>query len=399
MSATQIETGKALKDAYSPSFVRDVAKRLSAACVDFDRAGFEASVLDATWPNLEFKGRMLRLAEGLDCALPHDFPAALTVVDAWIAGYGDAERQGADRTTTTGFDALLGLFVPSFVERRAARDIEAHWDLAMEALARYTPHASAEFAVRPFLIHDQARALVHMLTWTQSPNEHVRRLASEGCRPRLPWAMSLPALKRDPTPLLPLLIALRDDPSEYVRRSVANNLNDLAKDHPAFVVELATEWLRDAPSAERRRLVKHALRTRLKRGDPRALQLFGFGDPSAIDVVDLTLERDRIVICTLRSKPTAENQIEFAFTLAHSKGQPLGRLRVEYAIHFVKANGKQLPKVFQLTEFESADSTRAITRTHAFVDLTTRTHYPGRHVLTILVNGVERARVAFDLRG
>lgn len=391
MSATQIETGKLLKDAYSPSFVRDVSARLAGVTPDFDRVGFEESVLDAAWPQLEFKGRMLQLAEGLGRWLPADFTAALACVDGLVASYGRPASGGP------GFDALLGLYVPSFVERRAARDLETHWDQAFEALARYTQHASAEFAVRPFLIHDLERGLADMLAWTQSPNEHVRRLASEGCRPRLPWAMSLPALKRDPHPLLALLTALRDDPSEYVRRSVANNLGDIAKDHPDWVVELATKWLQGAPSLERQRLVRHALRTRLKHGDARALALFGYRDPVAIEVGELNLARDRACIGPLRAKPTPENQLEFAFTLTHAKRAPLGRLRVEYAIYFVKANGKQRPKIFKLAEFECSAAHRTITRTHSLIDLSTRRHHPGRHVLAIHVNGVERARTEFDV--
>lgn len=379
MGAVQIETGKPLKDAFTPEYVAEVAQALAGP--GFDGGAFRAAVLAEPWAALEFKGRMLRIAEALDAHLPADFDVAVARVEAALPALG----------------RLLGLSAQSFVQLRAAADYDAHWDRALAAIARYTPSTSGEFAVRPFIAHDAERALATLRAWTASPDEHVRRLASEGCRPRLPWAMSLPALKADPTPLLPILTALRDDPSEYVRRSVANNLNDIAKDHPQRVLALATDWLAGTVSDERRRLVKHALRTLLKQGRPAALRLFGFRDATAIAVTGLELARDCVQIGALRAQPAAPHQLAFTFTLAHTERAPLGRLRVEYAIHYLKANGRRAPKVYKLSEFESVDTTRTIERTQNFIDLSTRRHHPGLHELAILVNGLERARIAFTL--
>jgi len=362
-----------LKDGYDGVYIERLAAGIAAAWKPLDRAAFAAAVFAEGWDELELKSRMLRIAEAIDGALPGDLAAALAILDPVVPG----------------FDGYHAMFFPTFVELRVMRDIERCWESAFHALARYTPHSSSEFAVRPLIVADQEGAMAELLAWTRDADHHVRRLASEGCRPRLPWAMALPALKRDPAPVLPILEALRDDESEYVRRSVANNLNDIAKDHPQLVLEVAARWLGDGSCApDRKRLVKHACRTLLKAGESRAMKLFGFRDPADIVIRALELERRTVAI---------GDELEFRFRI---EGPPsLGLLRLEYAVHYRKANGSLSPKVFKISEFESDEPTREVIRRHAFRELSTRRLHAGPHELELRINGVEKARARFELVG
>jgi len=360
-----------LKDGYDGEFLARLAAALERAGCRMESANFVAAVCGRGWRDLELKGRIARMAEVIDDNLPRDFAAALEILDRVVPQ----------------FAGLEGLLFPAVVELRAVSDFETHWDAAVDALARYTRHSTSELAVRPMIIENPDRMLAAMMVYAQADDEHVRRLASEGCRPRLPWAMALPELKRDPAPILPILEILRDDSSEYVRRSVANNLNDISKDHPERVLTIAERWLgEEREDPNRVRLVKHACRTLLKSGEPRAMRLFGFTDPQHVTVSKLELDSSVVPIggqCVFR---------------VHLEGKPaLGLVRLEYVIYYRMANGSLGPKVFKLSEFESPAVTRQVVRRHAFRDLSTRKHHAGGHELALRVNGVEKARVGFTL--
>ncbi len=354
----------ALKEQYSQEYLERLAAAVRAASDGFDSGAFLAAALGDGWEQLELKQRMRRISDCLGRFLPADYPAALAAV----------------RAAAPGFGGLQGLPFPDFVERFGLE----HWELSVEALRELTPYSTSELAVRPFLKRDPRRMLATMLEWTGDEDEHVRRLASEGCRPRLPWAMALPAFQREPAPLLPILRRLRDDPSEYVRRSVANNLNDISKDHPERVRRLAEEWL--GYSRDRDRLVKHGCRTLLKAGDAPTMLLFGFRDPAEIEVAELRLSTDRLPI---------GGELEFRFVLRCDEG--LGKIRLEYAVDFAKARGRVSRKVFKISESENAAATRTIARRHRFADLSTRRHYPGEHRITVIVNGQEKGAAGFRL--
>ncbi len=167
---------------------------------------------------------------------------------------------------------FVAIFLSDFVASYGLHD----FDFSLDALRGFTKHGSAEFAVRPFLIADQKRALKTMRRWAEDECEHVRRLASEGSRPRLPWGMRLPSLVTDPSPTAPILEALKGDSALYVRKSVANHLNDITKDHPEWVMQRLEAW--DLREERQSWIAKHACRTLIKRGHPRALQLFGFAE-------------------------------------------------------------------------------------------------------------------------
>jgi 3-methyladenine DNA glycosylase AlkC len=347
-----------LKHRYSKAYVATLAAELARAAPRFDRAGFERAVLGAGWTRLELKQRMHRISETLHAFLPGDYRRKLAVLVRVAPRFG-------------GFEAM---FFPDFVAAYGLEDFEA----SVPALEAFTRYSSSEFAVRPFIVHHGERMLAQMQHWASHPNEHVRRLASEGARPRLPWAMALPQFKRDPRPLLPILEALRADPSEYVRRSVANSLNDIAKDHPEVVLQIARRWL--GRSADTDRLVRHACRTLLKRGDQRALRLFGQHDDVAVSVTGFRLGAKEIAIGT---------DLTFAFAVRAAADTSA---RIEYAVDFVKGDARRSRKVFHIgVKPLAGGAPLSIARRHRFRDFSTRKHYPGAHRITILVNGVPRA--------
>jgi 3-methyladenine DNA glycosylase AlkC len=348
-----------LKLRYSKAHVEDVAAAIVALAPTFDARGFARAVLGDGWNELELKQRIARMSAKLKAFLPGSYREQLAVL----------------RDVAPAFGGLEAMFFPDFVSAHGLDEFEP----SVAALEHFTQFSSSEFAVRPFLVHYGDRMLAEFLRWTTHPSEHVRRLASEGARPRLPWAMALPQFKRDPKPLLPILEALRDDASAYVRRSVANHLNDIAKDHPDLVLEIAGRWL--GTSAEAARLVRHACRTLLKRGDQRALKLFGHHDEVAVRVTRFVLGEKAIPI---------GSDLDFTFTLRADADTPA---RIEYAVDFVKSDGRTGRKVFQVgTRRLAAGKAVVFERTHRFRDFTTRKHHPGRHAIAVVVNGVERAR-------
>lgn len=347
-----------LKDLFDVESVGELSAAVHAAHPAFDAEAFLAEVFDDRWESLELKQRMRRLAEVLDEHLPGDYRRKLQILLA------------AARHTPAGFPAMA---YSDFVEAYGTDD----WEASVPALEQFTTLVSAEFAIRPFIEADPDRTLARMLEWASAPDPAVRRLASEGCRPRLPWGMRLQSLVDDPRPVFPILERLRDDPDESVRRSVANNLNDIAKDHPDLVVETLRRWNR-SPSEHTPRLIRHALRTLLKRGDPEAMELLGFSRHPRVEVTEVRVEPDRVPI---------GGSARLSLTLVSTDEEPQ-QLMVDYVIHYVKANGSASPKVFKLTTLELEPGTRAgLGRKLSFVQMSTRHHHPGVHRVEIQVNG------------
>jgi 3-methyladenine DNA glycosylase AlkC len=264
----------------------------------------------------------------------------------------------------------------------------AAFDDGLELLAELTPRLTAEFAIRRFLEADLDRALRIIHPWTTHPNEHVRRLASEGTRAFLPWAIRVRALLAQPESTAPILTALRSDESDYVRRSVANHLNDLGRQSPELATTLARSWMADA-DAHTQRVVRHGLRVLIKKAYPPALALLGF-DEVTVAVSEPVL--DATVV-------TMPGSLGFEFDVTNT-GETAARLAVDYLVYYVKANGTLSPKVFKLTTTTlQAGQTMRMRKRHNFHPMTTRVHYPGAHALELQINGVRYARTDFDLAG
>ncbi|HJS10724.1 DNA alkylation repair protein [Sphingopyxis sp.] len=360
------ETPALLKDILDPQALETIGDAGVAASPHFDRPVFLSAAL-AGLDALSIMERVRHIADALHTALPGDYAVALDIV-----------RAMAPRLTH-GFQAMA---VTEYVARYGLND----FDRSMEALADLTRFGSAEFAIRPFLAADTPRALATMRQWAGSADEHVRRLASEGARPRLPWAARVPALKADPTLAAPILEMLKADPSLYVRKSVANHLNDIAKDRPEWLLGRLAAWPQD--DARTAWIIRHALRTLIKKGDPAALALIGVGHGAAVSVRDFSIAPsavhlgDRIAIKADLASDSSENQ----------------RLVVDYRVHYARAGGKSAAKVFKLKTFElAARETASLGISQTIRDFSTRRHHPGRHEVELIVNGQTMATAAFDI--
>jgi len=373
---------EAFKHLIGPALVRDAATHLQRVHRPFDARGFTAQALRGL-EALEMKQRSMHIADALQRHLPADFDAAAGVIEAALAPPFEHERLGEMRTSDAGLAGWVLWPLGEFVVRSGMQAPER----ALLALREMTQRFSAEFAIRPFIAAHPALAFGLLRAWAGDGNVHVRRLVSEGSRPRLPWGLQLKALVADPSPTLPLLRALQDDPSEYVRRSVANHLNDIAKDHPALVAAWLEEHLPGA-ALERRALLRHASRTLVKRGDPGVLAAWGLGGRLRGEAT-LTLKPARVALggavqMTLALRSTART----AQTLA-----------VDYAVHHVKADGSTSPKVFKGWQLTLAPrETRTLLKQHSLKPVTTRTYHPGRHRVVVQVNGQPVAEAAFVLR-
>ncbi len=355
-----------LKDLFfTTSSIAELREAIAQAYPAFDKERFMALVLDATWEDKELKQKMRHVTECLHETLPADYPEALEIL-----------KQVAP--SASGFEAMC---FPDYVECYGTD----HWDLSLPALAFFTRFSSSEFAIRPFLAQDPERAMEYLYTWAEDDNHHVRRLASEGCRPSLPWAMALPHFKKDPSLILPVLEKLKRDESEFVRKSVANNLNGISKDHPDLVLDICERW--HGHNSNTDWIVKHACRTMLKAGNKRAMRLFGFAEPKHIRVVNLTLGQQAL--------PIGDEQT-FTFELTVDTDEAC-QVRLEYVMHFARPKGKVSRKVFQLREGSFEPGHHTISKRHSFVDQSTRKHFPGQHRIAIIVNGVEMAEANFQL--
>lgn len=354
-----------LAERFSEQFLHEFAAIVKQAYSSFNSEHFLQLVFDEQWHEKQLKQRIRHISVSLGQTLPSSYAEAVAILS-------DISPQ------CVGFEYL---FFPDFIEVYGLE----HWETSMQALAQFTSSSSSEFAVRPFIARDPARMMQQLLTWANHPNEHIRRLASEGCRPKLPWAAPLRMFIVDPAPILPILQQLKADESEYVRKSVANNLNDIAKNHPDLVIQLAREWLGQDSRTDW--IVKHGCRTLLRKADPEVLALFGLNSAPNVTISQLKLSNKQLTIGAA---------LEFSFSVRSSADSPQ-LLRVEYAIDFVKANGKTSRKLFKITENTFDQTDRTYTRTHSFKDLTTRKHYPGMHQLSIVINGVEQVSEQFEV--
>jgi len=356
----------ALKEIFNAERFRHVAKETKAVYPEFDSKRF----LAATLPGLDELGimqRMRRMAEGLHATLPGDFRKAVGIL-----------RLLAPRINRGFVTLVLSDYVGLYGQK--------HFAFSLDALKFFTPFGSSEFAIREYLRLDLARTLAVMEKWSLDQDEHVRRLASEGCRPRLPWSFRLDDLVLDPSPTAKILDNLRADPSLYVRKSVANHLNDITKDHPTWVLDRIESW--DLTNPQTAWIAKHALRTLIKKGDRRALAVIGAGEKPRVKVHDLAISPRHVVL---------GESITLSFRL-ESLAAREQRLVVDYAIHYVKKSGATSAKVFKLKELTlPARGSASISRRQSIRDFTTREHHPGLHQIDILINGELCGTDSFDL--
>ena len=353
-----------LKNMFNEESIRSVALAIKSKYDQFRVEEFLKSTMDETWDGLELMARGRKISSTLKEYLPPDYREALTIMEKALTHYP------------------IAFFFPMFVELYGQD--ENDWDFSVSALGRTTEYWSAEFAVRPFIIKDEERMMAQMYAWSKHENEHIRRLSSEGCRPSLPWGQALVKYKQDPAPIIPILEQLKNDPSLFVRKSVANNINDISKTHPDLIIKLAKKWHGKNEGTDW--ILKHGCRTLLKKGNSDVLALFGYEDAKSVEVKDFALDKKAVSL---------GGDIVFSFTISSKKEV---KVRLEYGIDFVRLNGKRNRKIFQISEILLKENEeKTYSKKHSFAEISTRKYYPGKHTITLIVNGTEQGCLDFDL--
>ncbi|MFN4309087.1 MAG: hypothetical protein ACK4FK_00740 [Ferrovibrio sp.] len=365
----------ALKEFYNAAVVAGIAQRVSAAHPAFPADHFRKHVM-AVLPPLSLMQRARAIADALRQHLPQDYPAALEILLNSLAG--DDHTGGID-----GMGGFRHLPLLNFV---GAYGLD-HPGLSLNALREMTKHFSAEFDIRYFIERHYDLTMTTVRGWTDDPHWAVRRLCSEGLRPRLPWGLRLKRFIADPRPVLEVIESLRADAHDSVRRSVANNLNDIAKDNPDAVITTTRRWQaedRDGTADA----VRHGLRSLVKKGDRRALALLGFDHRAPVTALDFAIAKARYRV---------GDRLSFHIGLRHDGKKP-AKLSVDYAIHWRNARGGLQAKVFKLAKpMLGPGETVTLEKTHSLKPITTRRYYAGEHKVEILVNGQSVAEGTFRL--
>lgn len=354
-----------LKNNYGIDVVIKISQMLQHVDVNFDSEGFVAYAQQG-YDSLELMERGRKIATALKVYLPDDFNKAVAILLASL----DSPVVFDENNSITSF-----IFLPHtiYVTENGLDD----FDISMQAHYQLTQRFTSEFAIRPFIQRYPEKCLALLALWAKDSNLHVRRLVSEGTRPRLPWASRLPEFIQDPSEVVKLLELLKDDTQLYVRRSVANNLNDIGKDHPELLADIAKKWLKGA-SKDREWLVKHALRSAIKRGEQGAFQALGYDNNTDIKIenIGLTPKIAKIGGC-----------VQVSFELLN-QGNKTAPIIVDFSIHFIKANGKANPKVFKLKTVElGPNQSLELSKKVSLKPMTTRTLYPGLHKEEVIING------------
>lgn len=367
MASDSIPDSGSFKDWFNRERYESIADRLAKACAKFDRKQF----LKLTLSGLSDRELMARLSQtsiAAAASLPGSYGQQLKILRK-IAG---PEPNG-----------MIGVWYSDFVGQFGLDDPA----LSLPALSYFTQFGSAEFAIREFLLRNPKQTLKLMLQWSKDDDEHVRRLASEGSRPRLPWGKRLDFLVADPTPTRRILEHLRNDPSLYVRKSVANHLNDIAKDHPDYVMDLVESWEQNQPRVSW--ITRRGLRTLIKQAYPRTLKFLGVGNPPKLAEINFSVSARRVQL---------GERIELNLSLT-SASRVRQNLLIDYVVHYVKSNGSTNAKVFKWKQTELvAGQSLTLTKTQRIQDFSTRKHYPGNHRIEIQINGRRLAEDEFLLR-
>jgi len=365
--------GYSLKDQlFNVEKTRYLAGLFAATHPSFDASGFEAQVMSRLL-DLELKERMAWIAECLQQAVPGDLPDIAPVLLRALPPPLDPSKSDDD----------FGDFIFAPLGDWVVTVGLDHPDLALDVLEEITQRFSMEWAIRPFLNRYPDQVLARMEQWCGHDSYHVRRLVSEGTRPRLPWGQAVGLDLTDP---LPLLNRLHSDPTRYVTRSVANHLNDITKKNPDLVLDRLRDWAQSGlqHQDELRWMTSHTLRGLVKAGHPAAMKMLGFDPEAEVATTVQVLGEARI-----------GEALDFEVTLNGAGDQPV---LVDYIIHFQRPGGKTSSKVHKLKQASLRNGALSLSKKHKLKgNATTFKLVPGAHRLEIQVNGVVRAAVDFEL--
>lgn len=345
-----------LKEIYNETYLKLLSSSIHTIDSNFLQEKFIKAVFDDAWQNLELKQRMRHIVTTLNTFLPDEYERSIEILKKSFSQLNYSFN-------------LENMIFQDYVELYGIE----YFDISMQALEHFTLNSSSEFAIRQFILVYPENTMQQMSLWASSPNEHVRRLASEGCRPRLPWGIGLKAFQKDPSEILKIIDILKDDSSKYVQKSVANNLNDISKDNPNLVKKLTNKWINK--NSTRDAILKHGCRTLLKQSDREILNIFGFTETKHIHISNFTMTKTVLMGETLH----------FSFSLKSQN--TLGKLRVEFALFFLRKNGTHNKKVFKISEGVFKNNFKEFHKTYSFKKITTRSYYKGKHQLHIIING------------
>ena len=352
-----------LKNLYSKEFIEKLVNKLFLTYPHFEKENFINSIFDISWQDLELKQRMRHIVLTLNKYLPFIYEEQLEIL----------------KEVKKDFTGLEAMIFQDFVEVFGLDDFEN----SMKALEVFTIDSSSEFAIRQFILKYEEQTINQMKIWAKSSNEHIRRLASEGSRSRLPWAIALPLFKQNPTKPLEIIELLKNDKSLYVQKSVANNLNDISKDNPHLVIKFVKENL--GKTKELDWICKHGSRTLLKKGNMEILSFFNFDKSHHINLTNFCYDKTILL------------NDDFNFSFEINSDEIIGNIRVEYVIYYLKSNNIHNKKVFMISQNEIKSNKKRFEKRQSFKNMTTRKHYLGKHFIGILINGVEVLKEEFYL--
>jgi len=371
------------KNMFNEQFLGRFSKEIQRFVNDFDERKFISQVMDEEWENRELMQRCRHITTILKNFLPPDYKDDIAVILKLVNHVKETQFDFSKVDDTKfGLNLEYGGILSDFIQQYGLDDYKT----SVEAIEIITQFTSCEFAVRPFIIKYPNDMMKQMFVWSKHEHWAVRRLSSEGCRPRLPWAMALPNLKENPAPIIPILENLKNDISKFVRLSVANNLNDISKDNPEIVIDLVKKWQGESENIDW--IIKHGCRTLLKQGNTDAMELFGFDAIKNIKFEDFQILTPKVKIGKF---------LEFSFNLLNKNNEKT-KIRLEYGLYYQKANGTLSKKVHKISEKEYAEnSITQINKKHFFRVVTTRVLYPGVHQVSVIINGNEFEKNNFEL--
>lgn len=345
------------KNVFNEKFVNKFAHAIESYDKSFKKDAYVKTIMSKL-EALELKERMRLISTQINSYTNLSYIEMLEVLKKSKTHFSFEENMG-----------LASMVFPDFVEVYGLDNLAE----SLVALECFTIGSSSELAIRPFILKYENETMSQMLKWAKSENEHIRRFASEGCRPRLPWAIALPPFKNNPQKVFEILELLKNDEALYVRKSVANNLNDISKDNASMVLSFVGENINKTKNTDW--ILKHASRTLLKKGDKKVLSYFGYKETNHIQLKDLTLSTSVIL----------GDELEFSFDL--TSAEALGNLRIEFELDFVRLNNKRGQKVFMISQGSHSTKEKTINKKYSFKKITTRKYYKGEHFLSIILNG------------
>lgn len=361
-----------LKNFISTEFIVEISEIIKNIIPYFEAKKFKKLILDKNWENRELKQRTHHIASVLRMFLDEKYPVA-------VKQLVKITKEIQQKIQEPGVEYM---FLQDFIEDFGVD----YFEDSIAAIEEVTKFFSCEFAVRPFYKKYPDEMMQQTIIWAKNPNYKVRRLASEGCRSKLPWATGVPFLKDNPKKIIHILDLLIDDKAEWVRLSVSNNLNDISKDYPDLVLDFAKKRINKSKITDK--LLKHALRTLLKKGNIRALELFGYKYSPKIMLENFKIEHNKVRV---------GEDLEFEFTIKNI-GKNNKKIRIEYVVYYQKASEILTPKIYQISETEiTANSELNYERKRSFKPISTRKFHFGQHKIGIIVNGKELGLIEFDL--